>query len=567
MLAVYKKASSLNLSLDLNPQTSDESKEICGILTCKESIKETNPNQTEETISGMSIFKNIETGSDKGIQDILVAFLTSQQPHLTRVSDGVKVYGRLEAGQASIRVELTKQKDCEAQYTCEAKKLDSQRKESINSCQVLQRQVQDSNQEHDELKKTAEGSLPVLILLQQLDTKLALLDSKVGSVENRLEDKISLLHEDIENKKESQMTDKSVENIINTIAGLKSHFDTNLATLIMRVDSGHKGTVATIARLDGVFNSTITTMTSVHDLLTELQASSQDDHHHFDNLTEAVKEICNSNCGLTDDLNKSFNVLQTEFKTHFEQFQSDVNNLTIEILHSIDNKFSYTNATLTNSLRSINNELSPKSCRKGMTPAPSLGSFPYPVIVPNTESTISFPYLCDMMTDEGGWIIIQRRTTGNVDFYRDWATYKKGFGSLDDDFWLGNDNIHTITSSGTYELRVDLKYQGRSAFAHYSKFSIDGESNNYALRLGDYDGTAGDSFDHHRGRPFSTFDKDNDAHRNNCAKNYLGAWWYGQCHNSNLNGKWMAPDDTGPRWRILSDRNHVSYSEMKIRKL
>ncbi|GFO13003.1 tenascin-r [Plakobranchus ocellatus] len=56
------------------------------------------------------------------------------------------------------------------------------------------------------------------------------------------------------------------------------------------------------------------------------------------------------------------------------------------------------------------------------------------------------------------------------------------------------------------------------------EFSIDGEDNNYALRLGDYDGTTGDSFDHHRGRPFSTFDNDNDAYKSICAKNYLGAY-------------------------------------------
>ena len=35
-----------------------------------------------------------------------------------------------------------------------------------------------------------------------------------------------------------------------------------------------------------------------------------------------------------------------------------------------------------------------------------------------------------------------------MDFYRDWAAYKRGFGSQLGEFWLGNDHIHALTAQG-----------------------------------------------------------------------------------------------------------------------
>ena len=52
-------------------------------------------------------------------------------------------------------------------------------------------------------------------------------------------------------------------------------------------------------------------------------------------------------------------------------------------------------------------------------------------------------------------------------------------------------------------------------------------------------GNAGDGLDHHRGRAFSTKDRDNDRSSSHCSQQFHGAWWYGSCHNSNLNGKYL----------------------------
>ena len=89
--------------------------------------------------------------------------------------------------------------------------------------------------------------------------------------------------------------------------------------------------------------------------------------------------------------------------------------------------------------------------------------------------------------------MFQRRFDGSVDFYRDWANYKNGFGSTSGEFWLGNDNIHSLTSNGSHVLRIDLEaFNGETGFAEFSGFSVDPESTKYMLRLRTYQsGTMG----------------------------------------------------------------------------
>lgn len=174
---------------------------------------------------------------------------------------------------------------------------------------------------------------------------------------------------------------------------------------------------------------------------------------------------------------------------------------------------------------------------------------------------------CDMTTDGGGWIVFQRRQNGQTDFFRKWTEYRVGFGNLEDEFWLGLDNIHRLTSQGRYELRVDMRDGQEAVFAHYDKFSVGDGRSLYKLHTGAYNGTAGDSLSYHQGRPFSTEDRDNDIAVTNCALSYKGAWWYKNCHRTNLNGKYgESRHSQGINWYHWKGHEFsIPFVEMKMR--
>jgi len=177
---------------------------------------------------------------------------------------------------------------------------------------------------------------------------------------------------------------------------------------------------------------------------------------------------------------------------------------------------------------------------------------------------------CDMITAGGGWTVFQRRIFGSELFYRPWSEYAEGFGDVAGEFWLGNDNLNSLTVSEQYRLRVDLgDWQGEYRFAQYDNFRVATLTDKYRLaQLGRYSGDAGDAMTYHLGMQFSTYDDDNDAHNDiNCAEGAHGGWWYRDCHNSNLNGEYnntaTAQGNTWYQW--LGHEYPLRFTEMKIR--
>ena len=178
----------------------------------------------------------------------------------------------------------------------------------------------------------------------------------------------------------------------------------------------------------------------------------------------------------------------------------------------------------------------------------------------------------------GGWTVFQRRQDGSVDFYRNWTDYEDGFGNLTGEFWLGLSKIHRLTQKGPNN-RVDLgDFDGNTAYAQYSTFSVGDSTTEYTLTVGGYSGTAGDALitddavdnrnvcHNHNGMKFSTRDNENDNYISyNCAEHYRGAWWFNGCFQSHLNAPYSSNPSTQSQivWKDWKKYNALKFTEMK----
>ena len=165
---------------------------------------------------------------------------------------------------------------------------------------------------------------------------------------------------------------------------------------------------------------------------------------------------------------------------------------------------------------------------------------------------------CDTSNGGGGWLVVQRRQDGSVDFNRTWMEYEDGFGKLTGEFWYGLRALHCLTGQGGWEMRMDIKLaNGTNIFLQYEQFKVASAKDKYKLTVGGFQGTTTDPMAYHNGMYFTTKDSDNDQFStHNCAiNNYsrstpAGGWWYRRCsyiqpnmhynHNSmiRLNNKW-----------------------------
>ena len=138
----------------------------------------------------------------------------------------------------------------------------------------------------------------------------------------------------------------------------------------------------------------------------------------------------------------------------------------------------------------------------------------------NTFTFAKIHVHCDMETDGGGWIVIQRRNTslGTVNFTRNWEDYVNGFGELDGEFWIGLNNIYQLTNQQNVELQISVWNNSETSITwNYQTFCISDLADNYRLTVGG--GTGDDNhnaLEYNNGQYFTTYDRDNDDSSRNC---------------------------------------------------
>ena len=174
---------------------------------------------------------------------------------------------------------------------------------------------------------------------------------------------------------------------------------------------------------------------------------------------------------------------------------------------------------------------------------------------------------CDTGNGGGGWLVVQRRKDGSVDFNRGWGEYEDGFGSLIGEFWYGLRALHCLTGQGGWEMRMDIKLaNGTNIFLQYEQFKVASTKDKYKLNVGGFQGTTTDPMAYHNGMNFTTKDSDNDPWSKNCAiddygSTPTGGWWYKHCHLTQPNIVYNHRDAI-----ILNGKWHpVPFIEIKIR--
>ena len=148
-----------------------------------------------------------------------------------------------------------------------------------------------------------------------------------------------------------------------------------------------------------------------------------------------------------------------------------------------------------------------------------------------------------MDTGVGGWTVITKRIDGKVAFDRTWNEYRKGFGNVGKEYWIGNDYLRYLTlKKQKWVLRIDAWYaNGHHIFGEWENFAIGSEDERYKITFGKYRGNLpyGDRLRWQYGMKFSTKDQDNDNWTSHCSKTYGGGgFWFNACSHTYITNRY-----------------------------
>ncbi|CAL4068861.1 unnamed protein product, partial [Meganyctiphanes norvegica] len=338
---------------------------------------------------------------------------------------------------------------------------------------------------------------------------------------------------------------------------------TNLTTVIDNVTDGiNTITSEIIIQTDEIalMKSNITDISLLSDTCNIINPKISSVDQRITNLTDVIGNVSDGINTITSEI-----LIQTDEIAVMKSNITEVNVHISKTLEDIKDAIQDTNNSIVEATIKI---IHPRNCedifKQGIETSEPVQIFPY-----SWAPYASVSVLCDQE-----WTIIQRRqdVKPRENFTRPWADYAQGFGETTGEYWLGLDVMHRMTQHSRNELYIELEdWEGNRKWAKYAHFSVGPPKDNYKLTVTGYTGDAGDSLRYHNGRPFSTFDNDNDSSSINCAEKAKGGWWYGNCAYANLNGRPDVGRDTtgaaGISWyHWLGDYYSLRSVKMKIKQ-
>ncbi|KAI8033319.1 angiopoietin-2-like [Drosophila gunungcola] len=438
--------------------------------------------------------------------------------------------------------------------------------DKTENIEVLQKEIDDlRNSKNEEIEKKNEN-IQVLLQIKQNQTELLQdKDYQIGKMTKTIED----LNENlgIANGKIKNLTEKG-ETLTKSLENLKKNkeiVDSKYKELVNhseRSDKTIKAKDAQISELnknlgvrEGIITKNITDMQSSLDSAnnnikkkvdlinaqnneiiqikrnqTELL---QEKDYQIGKMTKTIEDL-NDNIDIKNEENKN---LTQEVKTLTEDLV-DLWSMLQTAKYDLESKdkqiadLEKRESSAWGQMVAVTNEL--RECNRAET-CPRWGLYGTHKLKLRGIDTFEVP------CNASGWMTIQRRYDGSVNFNRNWTDYKYGFGPIAGEFFIGLEKLHVLTAAQRYELSVKLgnTTTGRIGYAHYEHFQIGSEKELYELKsLGKFSGSVEDRLRDSVKQKFSTYDQFNSRYIKNCASDGNGGWWYDDCCECSLNGKY-----------------------------
>ncbi|XP_075155971.1 uncharacterized protein LOC142229306 [Haematobia irritans] len=317
--------------------------------------------------------------------------------------------------------------------------------------------------------------------------------------------------------------------------------------------------------------------------LEELQKRQEDQEYRLNDMMQAF--ALNANQSLETsivDIQKRLKDQETQVKNLMDTLTKDVKTYMDENLMDLKTRFDDQENRVTAAIQSIANEAQKsvdatlEEVMKGFHILEERQHQQHDLslqILENTKTTAgSAPVVADINLDSRSlnyhrdWTTIVRRLDGSVSFDLTWDEYKKGFGNVNGEFFIGLEKLHALTTyGGPQELLVVLgDDKNQTRYAKYDVFQVGSESEEYAIiQLGTYSGDAGDSLSTHAGMKFVTKDKISDYWQDIRG----GGWWRSPNSMCDLTSYYYPIDGLyGIFWATWGNwQNTLSYAEMMVR--